>query len=229
MSFLYPLGLLGLIGIPILILVYIIKSKYTEQTVASTYLWTLSEKFLKRKRRPSPLAGIISLIIQILAVTVASLAIAHPIITIPNAADEYCFILDGSGSMSMDAGDPEQSVTRFEAGKQAVRDRINDAMDGSIFTLIYAGDTASVVFERAEDKEQALLLLDELKPAHNTLRLPDALGLAQGYFNENPSLLTYLVTDTSYETAENVEVVNVAAPWRTTACPRSAIPAWATS
>ena len=148
MSFLYPLGLLGLIGVPILILVYIIKSKYTEQTVASTYLWTLSEKFLKRKRRPSPLAGIISLIIQILAVILASLAIAHPTITIPNSANEYCFILDGSGSMSMDAGDPEQAVTRFEAGKQTVKDKIDEAMDGSIFTLIYAGDTTSVIFER---------------------------------------------------------------------------------
>ena len=49
MSFLYPLGLLGLIGIPILIIIYIIKTKYTEQTVASTYLWILSERFLKRK------------------------------------------------------------------------------------------------------------------------------------------------------------------------------------
>ena len=47
MSFLYPLGLLGLIGIPILIIIYIIKTKYTEQTVASTYLWLLSERFLK--------------------------------------------------------------------------------------------------------------------------------------------------------------------------------------
>ena len=47
MSFLYPLGLLGLIGIPILIIIYILKNKYTEQTISSTYLWRLSEKFLK--------------------------------------------------------------------------------------------------------------------------------------------------------------------------------------
>ena len=66
MSFLYPLGLLGLIGIPILIIIYIIKSKYTEQTVSSTYLWLLSERFLKRKNPISKLAGIISLILQIL-------------------------------------------------------------------------------------------------------------------------------------------------------------------
>ena len=51
MSFQYPLGLLGLIGIPILIIIYIIKSMYTEQTVSATYLWTLSEKFLKKKRK----------------------------------------------------------------------------------------------------------------------------------------------------------------------------------
>ena len=33
MSFYFPLGLLGLLGIPILILIYVIKSKYTEQTI----------------------------------------------------------------------------------------------------------------------------------------------------------------------------------------------------
>ena len=215
MSFLYPLGLLGLIGIPILILVYIIKSKYTEQTVASTYLWTLSEKFLKRKRRPSPLAGIISLILQILAVTLISMAVAHPIITVPNSAKEYCFILDGSGSMRMEAGvsaetDETVSVTRFEAAKAAIRRRVADTMDGSIFTLVYAGDTTGVICERTDDKEQLLLLLDELTPAYNTLNLTNAIGISQGYFNENSGLKTVLFTDSDFEASENIEVVNVA-------------------
>ena len=49
MTFLYPIGLLGLIGVPILIIVYLIKNRYTEQTVSSTYLWRLSERFIKRK------------------------------------------------------------------------------------------------------------------------------------------------------------------------------------
>ena len=215
MNFLYPLGLLGLIGIPILILVYIIKSKYTEQTVASTYLWTLSERFLKRKRRPSPLAGIISLVLQILAVTLISLAVAHPIITIPDSAKEYCFILDGSGSMRMEASIPTEDeeaapVTRFEAAKTAIRQQVEDAMDGSIFTLIYAGDTTSVICERTEDKEQLLLLMEELIPAYNTLSLTDAIGISQGYFNENSGLKTVLFTDSEYASTENIEVVNVA-------------------
>lgn len=217
MSFLYPLGLLGLIGIPILILVYIIKSKYAEQTVASTYLWTLSERFLKRKKRVSRLTGIISLILQLLAVTVISLLIAHPIITIPNSANEYCFILDGSGSMRMstatvaDTQTGTAPPTRFEAGKQAISDMIDNAVDGSRFTLVYMGDDTSVIFSQLEDKEQAHLLLNELEPAYATISPDKAVDLAQEYFDENRGLLTYLVTDTSYETAENIEIVRVAA------------------
>ncbi len=213
MSFLYPLGLLGLIGIPILIIVYIMKSKYAEQTVASTYLWTLSERFLKRRRRPSRLTGIISLILQILAVTLISLAIAHPIITMPNAANEYCFILDGSGSMQMEATTPAQGeapISRFEAGKAAIADAIDNAVDGSVFTLLYIGDTTDVVFERLEDKAQAHLLLSDLEPVYNTLSNANALRAAQSYFDENPGVLTYLVTDTSYKSVENMEIVNVA-------------------
>ena len=68
MTFLYPLGLLGLLAIPVIILIYILQSKYTEQTVPSNYLWHLSEKFLKRKNPFSGLSGIISLILQILTV-----------------------------------------------------------------------------------------------------------------------------------------------------------------
>ena len=70
MSFLYPLGLLGLIGIPIVIIIYILRSKFTELTVTSTYIWTLSERFFKKKNPLSGFTGIISLILQILMVTV---------------------------------------------------------------------------------------------------------------------------------------------------------------
>ncbi len=207
MTFLYPLGLLGLLGIPILIIVYIIKSKYTEQTIASTYLWELSERFLKRKKRISRLTGIIALILQLLAVTLISLAIAHPIITVPNAANEYCFILDGSGSMRMQVAG--EKTTRFEAGKKAISDTIDAAVDGSIFTLVHVGDTTNLVFEQLEDKEQAQLLLSELEPVYNEVDFASAIGAAQGYFQENPSVLTYFVTDTNYETTKNIEVIQV--------------------
>ncbi len=219
MSFLYPLGLWGLIGIPILIIIYIIKSKYTEQTVASTYLWTLSERFLKRRRRISRLSGIISLILQILTVTLVSLLIARPIITVPDSANEYCFILDGSGSMHMAADLPDEegsTVTRFEAARAEIARRIDKAVDGSRFTLICIGDstgsTASVIFDGVEDKEQATILLSELEPAYRALAPDDAMKLAQSYFSERSHMVTCFFTDKTYESVRNMEVCNVAAP-----------------
>ena len=64
MTFLFPLGLLGLIGVPIIVIIYILRNKFNEQTVPSTYLWKLSEKFFKRRNPLSGLTGIISLILQ---------------------------------------------------------------------------------------------------------------------------------------------------------------------
>ena len=206
MIFLYPLGLLGLIGVPILIIIYVIKSKYTEQTVSSTYLWTLSERFLKRKNPISKITGIISLILQILAVIAISLAIAHPVFKLSGLANEYCFILDGSGSMNM----VEDDKTRFELGKEEIATLIEESAEGSVYSLIYVGDTTRVVYEKTTDKEQALVLLNETQPACTEIDYTNAVGVAQSYFNANPSVLTYLVTDTNYVSNNNVTLLNVA-------------------
>lgn len=202
MNFLYPVGLLGLIGIPILIIIYIIKSKYTEQTVSSTYLWTLSERFLKRKNPISRLTGIISLVLQILAVATISVAIAHPVFVLKGAANEYCFILDASGSMKM----MDDGVTRFDQAKGKIADLIEEAADGSCYSLIYMGDTTNFVYEKITDKEEALLLLREARVSDVEPDESAALGFAQGYFQDNPSVITYLATDVDYGTENGVNV-----------------------
>lgn len=204
MSFTYPLGLLGLIGIPILILIYIIKNKFTEQIVPTTYLWTLSEKFLPKRKPISLVSGIISLILQIIAVITLSLAIAHPIITLPNSAKEYCFILDASGSMNT----VTIEGTRLEVGKDKIEEIIYSSTDGSKFTLIYAGDTNRVVYEKLGDKDKAVQLLNKLEPSGMSVSYNGILKQVQEYFNSNKSLVTYLVTDKQY-TSNNVEIINV--------------------
>ena len=205
MRFLYPLGLCGLIGVPIIILIYILKNKYNEQTVPSTYIWTLSEKFFKRRNPLSGLTGLISLILQILAVIAISLAIARPIITIPDSAGEYCFVIDGSASMNM-ASDGE---TRHERAKDEVAKLIKDAKLGSTFTLISSTSDTMVVYERISDKDIALDMLEKLESTDEGSDYADALASAQGFFEENPSFSVYLFTDKTVGEHQNVEVVNV--------------------
>ncbi len=205
MTFLYPIGLLGLIGIPILIIVYLIKNRYAEQTIASTFLWRLSERFLKRRNPLSRITGIISLILQLLLVAALSLAVAHPIIVLPGAAHEYCFILDGSASMNMQM----DGKTRFDLAKEEILKVVDEAKEGSTYTVVYVGGTTEVLLEKADDKSRVSDRLASLQSTDGAIDYTDAIGVAQGYFDDNPSTRVYLVTDTDYNTVENLTLVNV--------------------
>ncbi len=206
MSFLYPLGLLGLLAIPLLILIYILKNKHTEQVVSSTYLWTLSERFLKRRNPISRIAGIISLILQILIVAMISFALAHPVFTLKNAANDYVFILDASGSMAYE----QEAKTRFELGKERVAEIVEDSVNGSSYTLIHVGASTGATFENLEDKEQALKLLEEANLSSTEGDYTSAKSIAQEYFAQRPASKIYLITDKEYQSLENVELIRIA-------------------
>ena len=207
MSFLFPLGLLGLIGIPIVIIIYILRNKFNEQTVPSTYLWELSERFFKRRNPLSGLTGIISLILQILTITAISLALARPIFVLPNSAVEYCFILDASGSMQIQT----DGITRFDLAKEAIEEKISDARLGSTYTLIHVSTETTAAYERLTDKALAKEMLAELTCSNGGVKYGDALSAAQNYFNENPSFSVSLFTDKPYVAHDNVEIVRFGA------------------
>jgi len=204
MSFLYPLGLLGLIGIPVIIIIYILKNKYTEQIVTSTYLWELSEKFLKKKKHVSILSGFFSLLLQIAAIATLSLLIAHPVITIKDKAKEYCFILDGSGSMGM----VTEEGLRIDIAKNKIKEIINNSYNGSTFTLVIVNDSSKIVYEDITDREKACELTDGVVNTGNSVDFKNSLKYAQERFNNNKSLQTYLITDKDYET-NNINLINV--------------------
>ena len=205
MKLLYPIGLLALLAIPVVILVYIIKNRYTEKVIPSTYIWNLSEKFIKRRVPISKLAGIISLILQILAIVFIALAITQPTVIVPGSAYSYCFVLDASGSMNFEQG----GDTRFELAKGYVANVIDDSQNGSDYTLIYCGSTTQFVFEELKDKKMAKQLLRELDVSYVSMEETDALTSAQEYFDYNPSVLTYLITDKDYLYNDNITVVDV--------------------
>lgn len=206
MSFMYPLCLLALLGVPVVIIIYILKRHYTEQTVNSTYIWTLSEKFLKRRNPLSGLTGVISLILQILMIILITLALVHPLFVLKDKADEYCFVIDASASMNME----EDGKTRFERGKDEIEKVISSSTKGSKYSLIVAGDEAVTAFERISDKESALKLLEQLEPSYSGADHTESALVAQRLFNETPSINVYLVTDKTFAHKQNVTILNVA-------------------
>lgn len=205
MSFSYPLGFLILLFIPVLIILYILKNKFTEQTVSSTFLWKLSEKFLKRKRPISKIYGILSLILQCLVVAVIALMVSGPTIKLPNQARDFCFIIDSSGSMGMKNGDK----TRYDIAKDEICDIIDSSVEGSTFTLISCEDKANVVYEGITNKTSAQSQLRALTISSIDSKCVDALPLAQNYFDNNKSLAIYLASDKEYSTNPLINLITV--------------------
>ncbi|MGN0804442.1 MAG: BatA and WFA domain-containing protein [Candidatus Coproplasma sp.] len=205
MRFSNPLGFLALLAIPVIIIIYIIKSKYTEQTITSTYLWTLSERFLKRKNPLKAITGLISLILQLLAVLFIALAISGPVFILKGKAYDYCFILDASASMNA----TNNGTSRFEEGKDNIERLISSSADGSSYTLIVAGDTTDVIFKGIDDKKSAINQLNALSSSFSSSNLNSALTQAQKYFNSNKSIKFYVVTDKEFETTANVSYIGV--------------------
>ncbi len=205
MSFYNPLALLGLLAIPVIVLIYIIKNRYVEQVVSSTYIWTLSEKFLKRRLPINKLVGLLSLILQILMILFISFGMARPVFAIKNAAYDYVFVLDASASMNMSEG----GERRFDKAKSEIYDLIDESIKGSTYTLILADGRGTELFGELSDKESALKLLSETEPSFMEDDLTESIQKAQEIFNRNNACRIYAVTDREIETTANVELINV--------------------
>ncbi len=205
MSFLYPWGLLGLIGIPILIIIYIIRNRYKEHIVSSSYLFELSEKFLKRKKILRRFEGLLSLIFEIIAVLFLSISLAHPVFYLPDQAENICFILDASGSMNI----AQDGKSRFEKAKEQINSTVSSSLIGSTYTLIYAGSESQTIAKRAKDKDIFYQLSNRLTPEDSYIELDDALDTALSYYQNGEISKLIVYTDKTYTHIDNVEWVNL--------------------
>ena len=118
LNFEQPWGWLGLLAIPVIIVIYIIKSKYVPKTVSSTFIWKRSLKYVKRK---IPLKFIMSflLVMQILVALAATVAIAKPSVK-PLESSEKIIIVDASASMqTTDGGKSRYDVAMELLEKEA--------------------------------------------------------------------------------------------------------------
>lgn len=233
MTFQYPFALLALLAIPVLIIIYLLKNKYKEATAPSTYIWEISERFLKRRNPLRKMEHLISLIVQILAIATLAIAVAHPVITLPGQADNIVFVLDTSASMQITTtGDLKElnkndsrystiysfdelkskEVTRFEAAKYKIYDVANQAAKGSKFSLIAADSESRVVCKNVDDLSRFELYLGTVEVSQSVTSINTPLDTAQSYFSDGTSNICYLATDKTFSktaTYDNINLLSV--------------------
>ena len=193
MSFLFPFALFGLLAIPALFIIYILRNKYKEETAPSTYIWEMAAKLLKRKNPLSRFEHLLALIVQCLAIAVFSVALAHPVFTLEGQADDIVFILDASSSMGM----VHEDQTRFEKGLDLIKEKAEEAVNGCTFTLILAENEPRLVCQNIDDLSRFEFYLQSatVKVSKYETSIVDSVALAQNLFSEGKANKCYLATD----------------------------------
>ena len=206
MSFNFPFGLLLLIAIPVLIIIYIIKNKYKEKVVSSSYIWDLSKKFLKKKNPFNTIANLLNLILQCLCIAFLSFSLADPVFNFKNSAENEVFILDASASMGTLN---ENGLTRFEEAKKQIKDVVDESVSGSTYTLLVSDSNSRTICKGIKDKEIFNSLLDRVQIDYDESELGNAISLAQSLSSLNEGSRFSLYTDKDVKTIDGFTSVNV--------------------
>ncbi len=225
MSLLTPLGLIALIGLPIIIIIYILKPKYQEKTINSTYIWRLSLRYKKRKIPLSWLKRSLLLIVQLLIMAILAFMIAQPFIKHPKPQFERIIILDASASMmAVDA----DGKTRFDKAKEKIVAEAEEASQEFDFSIILCNDDPSWLVQNAfsvsgegdnsaNDTDQKALGVNKInlelgktKCTNKPCDYTKAIELANEYRKGNPDAKVILYTDKTFSRPGYVTVENFA-------------------
>lgn len=214
MSWLTPLGFLGLIGILVLILIYILKPNFQQKFVSSTFVWELSLKYRRKKIPINKFRNILLFICQVLVITACALILAQPIIKENQKPEilEKVAIIDASAAMRTEYDD----VTRFERAVSEISKMTEQVLkeDGYV-TVILAGKEASYIAQRntQEDSIELLSTLEELVNddvcTYGAADIEGAIKLAQKIVDVNVDTEVLLYTGTEYISHGGVTVVDV--------------------
>lgn len=163
MSLAAPLGFLGLLGLGVLILIYLLKPNYQQKMVSSTFVWKLSLKYRKKKVPISKLRNILILICQILIILMCSFIMAKPVIAVEvDTAKEKVLIIDASASMLTEYN----GETRYERAVKKAKEEVTEILSDSdgVVSVLVASDDVTIVFQRvtAETANDVSTLMDAL-------------------------------------------------------------------
>lgn len=219
MNWLTPLGFLGLIGLLILLLIYILKPNYQNKSISTTYVWRKSLKYRKKKIPISKLRNILLIICQVLIVCTSAFMLAQPFIDGEDkaSAKEKIIVIDASGSMLAEI----EGETRFERAVTQAKALVNETFDDdSVVSVILAGREATFIRQRATaDMRNTLLreldtLVDpnDLQCTYGAADIEGSMVLAESVLEMNPKAEVVLFTGTTYIDDGKVTVRYVSDP-----------------
>jgi hypothetical protein len=175
MPFTSPLALLGLLFVPAVLAMYLLKLRRDEAVVPSTLLWTRLVADVEANAPWQRLRRSLLLLLQLLLVAILALLAARPFLERPaGLARDVVLVLDTSASMAA----TDVTPSRLEAAKAAALDALRDLPTGGRVSVIAADRTARIVVNETTDLGRVRQALATIQPSTESGNLGDALELA---------------------------------------------------
>ncbi len=175
MPFTTPLALLGLLFIPAVVAMYLLKLRRDETIVPSTMLWSRLMADVEANAPWQKLRRSLLLLLQLLLVAILAILAARPFLERPaGLARDVVVVLDTSASM----GATDVGPNRLEAAKAAALDALRDLPTGGVVSLIAADRRARIVVNETTDLGRIRQALDGIEVSSSRGDLGDALELA---------------------------------------------------
>ena len=205
MSFQNPAGLWLLLGIPVLIAIWLIRPQHENRRVSSSYIWRLSDRFMKRRLPITLFERWLVFVLQLLLVTGGAFLAARPVLSRENRAD-YLVILDASASMRTVT---ESGLTRYEAAAEMICSLAKETGRGHTVTVITAGEEARTVVSESSSRKEISDALAAAPCGWGTSAMSGAMTLAQLFCYEHPEAEVIVYTDQAVDEADNLTVVSL--------------------
>lgn len=218
LMWLVPLGFLGLLGIIVLLLIYLLKPKYQQKVVSSTFVWKLALNYRKRRIPIDPFRNLLVFLCQALFLTACSLLLAQPFLFSEdaiNAETEQIIILDASASMRAETAGTGSRESRFDRAVKDIRLNMDKVLfdNNGILSIILADKTPHFIVESAGKNEYSRVVdaLDEAECSSFHGDVEGALNLAQEKLRENPAAKIIIYSGTEYGDLGDAVTVNTLA------------------
>lgn len=177
MIFLQPWAAWFLAGVPLIVLLYLLKVKRRPSTVSTLIFW---QRVLQENRRRAlfqRLRNLLSLLLHLLIFVLILGALAKPTLDrLVRHGSSVVVVLDTRARMQ---AREEDGQTRFERARNVAADLIREAAAGREVALITAGPAPSVSAPFSSDHQRLRETLDHVLPTDASGDLDAAVRLAQ--------------------------------------------------
>ncbi len=194
MSLLAPLGLLGLLALPVIVAFWMLKLRRPEREVASTFLWQHLVRDVEANAPWQRLRRSLLLLLQLLCALLLVAVVVRPALDRPaGLAHDLVLVVDASASMSA----TDVPLDRLDAARRTAIDALRELPSGGRVSVISAGDTARVVANEVTDPAHAVRAIEGIQPSVGTGDLEAALRLADALAARATGSQVLVVTDGS--------------------------------